>query len=1046
MKRLQDYLIDNPVWTFLVISLIIIVGSLSVLRLSIDAVPDITGIQVMVQTKTKHLDPEQAEFLVTYPIEMELSGIQKVQEIRSITKFGLSLITVVFDDDMDLLLARQLINERLQKVQKELPEGIIPQLGPISTGLSEVFMYVLKNNDILNEKEKLLYLRTVQDWIIKPQLRTIQGAAEVDSIGGYSKAIFVEYLPNELNKYGIGPLGLLHAIEGIGEISSGGYSEFQRKRFIIKNDNRFFSLKEIQNFPIRIYSIGPALKLNNFAKVLEKEQPRIGAATFNGEETVLGTVLMRMGENSREVAKNAEEAIKSIHKPQNVKIHPVYSRKYLVDQTIKTVEKNLFEGSVLVISILTLILGNIRAAILVSLSIPLSMLIAFTGMVQNKISANLMSLGAIDFGLIVDASVVMVENILRNLEMNPNISKDQKKELIQKSIREVTPAIITGISIIIIVYIPVLFLEGIEGKMFRPMAITMIIALLGSLGIALFLIPSLSRLFLRSEVHENKFLKFSFEKIIKKIYKKIIIFNLRFGFIFLGITIILFFVSLYIFYKMPTEFVPDLDEQDLVIGIVRNSDISLEEMVEKQKMVEKIILEFPEVEHVFSRIGIPESATDPMGINFADTFIILKKDKNLWRKNEHGQPITKQDLLIEIRNKIQSYPQFERDEISPTQPIEMRFNEMLEGSRADISLRIFGPDLETLFELIEKIRAILESNLQKEIKELVQDELSALTKTPILKFETNPQALIKYGISQKDVNTIFEYSLAGKEIGIYYENQMKYPIIFRLDDKYRNSIDGINSIPIDLPEGGVISLRELSNFRIVEQVTTISRVNSKRYAALSIYLNSRDIEGFVKKSEPLVREVLKDYQDYYFEWAGQYKNLQRAKLRMMILIPLTIFVIALILYQNLESFVHTLLIITAIPFASIGGIFLLWIRDIPFSVSTSVGFIALSGIAILNGVVLLNVFKQLRQEGLDLQTTVIEGALMRIRPILMTALVAAFGFIPMAFNTGIGAEVQRPLATIVVGGLVTSTILTLLLLPYMYYKVEAFLLEKFKKT
>lgn len=1040
--RIQKLFLNQPIWAVLVLLIIIFTGIYNLFKLSIDAVPDITGIQVMVQTKTGSMDPEQAESLVTYPIEIELSGIQKVQEIRSITKFGLSLITVVFEDDMNLYLARQLISERLQTAQKELPEGIVPQLGPISTGLSEVYMYTLNLKEDLPEKEKLMKIRTINDWVIRPQLKTIEGIAEVDVNGGYSKGIFVEFLPNKLSQYGIGPLKLLNSIENFGKVSGGGYIETNQKRLIVRNDNRFLNTTQIANFPIRLYAIGPSISLKNLANISEKHIPRIGAATHNGEEIVLGTMLMRIGENSKKVVDYIEEKLPYIFKPENIEFKTLYSRSFLVEKTIDTVKKNLFEGAIFVIIILFLLLGNFRAAFLVSLAIPLSMLIAFFGMVQNKISANLMSLGAIDFGLIVDGSVVMIENIVRNFE-KPNLTSD-KKRIILNSVKEITPSLITGISIIILVYFPIFFLGGVEGKLFRPMAETVIFALLGSLFIAIFLMPTLALLFIPIKKHKEGF---SFLDYIKKFYSPVLYFSLRFGWFILGFIIILLLFSFYIFYKIPSEFVPNLDEQDLVIGIVRNPDISLEEMIEKQKLAERLIMEFPEVKHVFSRIGIPESATDPMGINFADTFIILEKDKSKWRKNKNSEPISKQELFFLIRDKLQSEPILKNDEISPTQPIEMRFNEMLEGSRADISLRIFGPDLEVLYNLIEKAKNVIEENLQDYIKEITQDELSALNKTPILEFKNQPHKLEFFGITQNEVNSIFEYSIGGKEIGYYYEGNKKFPIIFRMDEKYRNYIPTLKNLPIDLPEGGTISLSEIADFQIKEKVTTISRINTQRYAALSIYLKTRDVEGFVKKADPLIKELIKDHKNYYIEWAGQYKNLQRAKYTIMILVPATILLIFLILYQNIKTIRQSILILISIPFASIGGILLLWIRNIPFSVSTSVGFIALSGIVILNGTVLINFFNQLRTEYPEktLREIVVDGTLIRLRPVLMTALVAILGFLPMAVNTGIGSEVQRPLATIVIGGLFTSTLLTLLILPFLYYKLETFM-NKFNKN
>ncbi|MFN3603744.1 MAG: efflux RND transporter permease subunit [Leptonema sp. (in: bacteria)] len=1032
--RIQKALLNQPIWAILILVFIILLGSYGISQLSIDAVPDITGIQVMVQTKTGSMDPEQSESLVTYPLEIELSGIQKVQEIRSITKFGLSLITVVFEDDMDLYLARQLISERLQTAQKGLPEKIVPQLGPISTGLSEVYMYTIDTNENIQTKEKLLKLRTIHDWIIRPQLKTIEGIAEVDVNGGFTKGVFIEFIPEKLYQYGIGPKQFLNTIQNIGEVSGGGYIETDGKRLIVTSDNRFFGLEQIRNFPLRIYAIGPSIKLKDLSNISEKELPRIGAATHNGEEIVLGNLLMRIGENSRKVVENIEEKLLTLFKPKNLELKTLYSRSYLVDETISTVKKNLFEGAIFVIVILFLLLGNFRAAFLVSIAIPLSMLIAFFGMAKSKISANLMSLGAIDFGLIVDGSVVMIENIIRNFESYKDTKS--KNQIILQSLKEITPSIITGISIIIIVYFPIFFLVGVEGKLFKPMAETIIFALIGSLFIAIFIMPVLALIFIPIKKHKSSF---SITHILKKIYKPTLIFSLKWGWYILVSILFLWGISLYIFYKMPAEFVSNLDEQDLVIGIVRNPDISLEEMIEKQKLAEKLILEFPEVKHVFSRIGIPESATDPMGINFADTFIILEKDKSKWRKHDK-KPITKQDLFFLIKKKLEATPELRNDEISPTQPIEMRFNEMLEGSRADISLRIFGPDLDVLYDLIIKARLLLEENMNSYIKEITQDELSALNKTPILQFKNLPYNLEYYGITHNDINAIFENSLGGSEIGYYFEDNKKFPIIFRMHEANRNNIKLLKKLPVDLPEGGVISLDQLANLEIKEKVTTISRINTQRYAALSVYLKTRDVEGFVKKADPLIKELLKEKSNYYIEWAGQYKNLQRAKYTMYILIPLTILMIFLILYQNIKMLRQTLLILVSIPFASIGGILLLWFREIPFSVSTSVGFIALSGIVILNGTVLINFFNELRKKNPseEILNIVIEGTLIRLRPVLMTALVAILGFLPMAINTGIGSEVQRPLATIVIGGLFTSTVLTLLILPFLYYKTEEF--------
>ena len=1039
IRNLQNLGLRNPLWILLGLLIVVLFGVSAIFKLPVDAVPDITGIQVMVQTKTGAMDPEQSEALVTYPIEVELAGIQDVREIRSITKYGLSLVTVVFEDNANLYLSRQLIAERLQGLQGSLPDQIEPKLGPISTGLGEVFMYAVKAKPgsalaTTSRENQLRYLRTIQDWVIRPTMKTVPGVAEVDSNGGYLKGVFIEFNPDKMRQNGIGPVTLANSLQNIGVNAGGGYIEPGGRRVLVRSDTRFTSIDEIRRFPVRPYAIGPTPQLSQLADVNEGSLPRVGAATENGEEAVLGTVLMRIGANSLEVSRDSASKLSSLTLPDDVEVEVLYSRHALVIQTIATVERNLIEGGVLVIVILLLLLGNLRAAIIVSLAIPLSMLIALTGMEELGISANLMSLGAIDFGLIVDGAVVMIENIVRKIEEEPHrIEKEGKLSVILDSVSEVTPAVMTGVLIIISVYLPILGLSGVEGMMFRPMAITVLLALSASLILALFIMPVFALLFL--PVIKQRRSRLS--ELIRNIYTPVLEFSLQRGVILVSVSVVFFAVSLFLFTRLGSEFLPDLDEQDLVIGMVRDPAISLTEMVRKQEQAEQIIRQFKEVETVFSRIGTPESATDPMGINFADCFVILHKDRNQWPIDENlKRRRTKAELFSAITHRLGQETDLANDEYSPTQPIAMRFNEMLEGSRADASLRIFGPDLHKLMELVEIAEEALSPENMPQVREVGQDELSALRRTPLLDFKPNPARMNQWGVNSRDIHDAFQYAMAGEEIGAYYDHDRQFPIVLRMQNKWRENIALASKFPLDLPEGGVIGFGDVASFQFTDQVSTISRIDSRRYAGLSIYLNDRDLEGFISKADAALKDKLDLGSGYHIEWVGQYKNLQRARNRMLIIIPFTFLLIFILLLQNVKDIPQTVLILIGIPLAVTGGLTLLWMRGITFSVSATVGMIALSGIAVLNGTVLVNFFNHLREEGASIYDAVHEGTLTRLRPVLMTALVAGLGFLPMALNTTVGAEVQRPLATVVVGGLFTSTLLTLLILPYLYLTLE----------
>lgn len=1017
---------------------LLITGVIAMTRLPIDAVPDITNVSVMVNTKTGALAPEEVEKNITFPVETELAGLPNVVDIRSLSKYGLSQIIVVFSDDTDIYFARQQVAERLQGVTGSLPPGITPELGPIFTGLGEIFMYVLlpkEGSELAKkpEKQRLLYLRTIQDLTVAPVLKTVPGVAEVESNGGFKKQIHINVNAASMDRYGVTCHQLIEKLESLGENYGGGYIQQEGNQVIVRTVGRIENLNQIRQLPVKLNIFGTPVRLNQVATVVDGNELRLGAATYEGNETVLGTVLMRIGANSRNVATDVAKKTSDIKLPDDVTMKVLYNRSFLVNATIDTVTRNLIEGGLLVIAILFLILGNIRAAFIVALAIPMSMIMAFSGMLQSGISASLMSLGAIDFGLIVDGSVVIIENVIRRYEKEGGgkITPDRKFNLTLDACQEVGKPVVLGVFMIMIVYIPILTLTGIEGKMFRPMALTVLYALGASLLIAIFLMPVLSYYFIRiREGEEDK--ESILGRWMKKTYMPVLTYSLNSRRILIPATLVIAIVSFIMFFNMGSDFIPQLDERDMVIGLVRNTSMGIDESVRQQGISEKVISEFDEVETVFSRMGTPESATDPMGVNFADTFVILKKDFSSWPAIKNGKRRTKQELFAAIKAAVDK--KVPGQEISMTQPIEMRFNEILEGSRADITLRIIGPDLDRLMSMVDQASGILEKIEGAESVEM--DALTALTRSPVLDVKLDYDKISLYGITIQDVNKSFQVAMSGYDVGYFYQQEKRFPIVVRLSDDFRGSIADISRIPVGLPDGGSIPISRVASIAKKGQVTTIARSRSRRYAAVSIYLRNRDTESFVNEAREKINTGIQFPDGYYAEWGGQFKNLQSARQRLYILIPVILFALFIILIRTFGNFKHALLVFNTIPFAVTGGIIFIYLRGIPFSVSAGVGFIALTGIAILDGMVLVSFFNQLREEGKSVRESVFEGSLTRLRPVIMTSLVAMLGFIPMAFNTGMGAEVQRPLATVVIGGLFTSTILTLLLLPSLYCWLE----------
>lgn len=1012
-----------------------ILGGLSLLaKIPIDAIPDITPVQVIINTKTGAFSPEQVEKLVSYPIESEMSGIANVIDVRSLSKYGLSQVVVVFKDATNIYWARQQVSERLQNVREALPDGLLPELAPITTGLGEVVMYAVlaKPGSLLSqksEKERLLYLRMIHDFVIRRHLKAnVPNIADVDSNGGYKKEIHIDIDPLRLEENGLSIEEVLHKVESIGESIGGGYIEHDGEQIILRTQGSIARVSQISQLTtLKLDLLGRPVRLGDVAIVREDFTQRLGAATYKGEEVVLGTVLMLSGANSRQVALDAEKTLKEMELPGDVEVKILYTRRFLVDATIHTVVKNLFEGAGIVVAILLLILGNIRAALMVSIAIPLSMIFAAIGMKYMGISANLMSLGAIDFGLLVDASVVIVENVFRRMEERQGgLSIGERLSFVTEGVREVIIPVTTGLLLTMAVYVPILMLGGIEGKVFKPMAQTVIMALGSSLVVALFLMPTLTYLILRKRVaHPRAGILFN---LIRRAYHPLLLWSLRHRMAIVALVVLVSGPAIGLYFRLGADFMPTLDEGDMTINLTRDGNISLTESLRLQKLSDKIIASFGEVEYVFSRLGTPESGMDPMGVHLSDTFVILKKDLNQWPVVKDGRRRGKDELFHAIRERLEG--QITDQEVTQTQPIEMRFNEMLEGSRADVALRIYGKGLEQLMELQETSRDLMEK--LPGASEVELDPLTSLHRSPVLNIQLDYEQIARHGVELREVNRLLETAMAGRRVGSFYEDLWRFPIIIRLMEEYRDKPQELGNVPVGLPEKGTVPLSDLSTIRREEQVTTIAHNQGKRYVAVAINLSGRDTAGFVHEARKRLEEKLRLPEGYLLSWGGQFKNLELARQRLQLIVPLILLVIFIVLVKIFGGVREALLVYTSIPFAMTGGVFSLYIRGIHFSISAAVGFIALSGIAILNSMVLVTFFNQLRQRGCSLKEAVIQGTLTRLRPVLMTALVASLGFLPMAINTGIGAEVQRPLATVVIGGLLTSTLLTLLVMPTLY--------------
>jgi len=1013
------------------------VGGWSALRLPIDAVPDITNPQVLINTAVPALAPEEIEKLVTLPLESQMAGLPGMMELRSLSKFGLSQIRMTFEDDVDLYRIRQLVSERLLGAAEKLPGGLQPRLAPISTALGEIFYYSVEfTADTTNKPptryEQLQSLKQIQEYVISPLLRATPGVAEVNTSGGHERQIVISPDPARLASVGLSLDELAHVISQNTENVGGGLVEIGGEQIVIRANSRVNTTEEIAQLPLKFAASAQPLLVQDVAQVGIGSGYRTGAATVNGTEGVIGGALMLAGGNSRIVARDVAAKLAHIQEklPPGVEVRPLYNRSDLVNRTLHTVETSLFEGALLVVVVLFALLGNLRAAFIVALAIPLSMLFALTGMVESRVSGNLMSLGAIDFGLIIDGAVVMVENIIRHLahkqkELGRELTAAERFDEVRYSAKEVANPMFFGVLIITVVYVPILALTGIEGKMFRPMALTVIFALAGSLVLALTLMPVLCSYFLRGKIkeHDNWLVRF-----FKALYTPLLAWALRFKLVVVAAAVVLFGSSLFVFTRLGAEFIPQLDEGTMLLQFIRSSSAGLNASTDLQQKSEKLLLEkFPEIDRMFGLIGTAEIAVDPMGANLCDTYVELKP-RSQWRKIA-GRLATKEQLIDLMRRELAVHAPGQTYLF--TQPIQMRFNEMMAGVRADIAVKVFGDDFKELERISTEIRDLL-----RKIPGSGDVEFDAFGRSPLLEIKPDRDALRRYNMQAGDLNHAIATALAGEEVGSVIEGNRRFPIVVRLAEDARRSVDMMKRLPVRTEAGGLLTLGQVATFQMAEQVGAVTRESGQRRGAILVNLRGRDVEGYVKEALARIKAEVKFPSGYYYEFGGQFENLQKARARLMLIVPMALVFIFILIFLSFGSFRQAALIFVCVPLAVTGGVFALWIRDMPFTISAGVGFIALSGIAVLNGIMLISFINQLRREGRNVRDAVVEGTLTRLRPKLMTALVASFGFVPMAIATDAGAEVQRPLATVVIGGIITSTFLTLVLLPVLYEWVE----------
>lgn len=1012
-----------------------VLGVYNFKKLPIDAVPDITNVQVQINTEAAGYSPLEVEQRITFPIETVLAGLPKLDYTRSLSRYGLSQITVIFEDGTDIYFARQLLAERLQTIGSEIPDGLEPMMGPIATGLGEIFTYTVEAEDGAVKEDGTAYtpmdLLTVQEWTIVPQLRNLKGVIEVNTIGGYEQQYHVLPYPDKLLAYDLTVHDVIAALEANNDNVGAGYIERSGEQYLVRVPGQVQDIDDIRTI-ILAKRDEVTIRVRDVADVKLGSPLRTGAATQNGQEIVLGTVMMLMGENPKAVAQRTAKQLEIVNDslPDGVIAKPVYDRTALVDRTIKTVEKNLAEGALLVVVILFLLLGNFRAALITAAVIPIAMLMTITGMVENKVSGNLMSLGALDFGLIVDGAVIIIENCLRRFGMAQHekgrlLTKDERFSLAASATAEVIKPSIFGILIITIVYIPIFALTGTEGKMFHPMAFTVVTALLSALILSLTFVPAAIAIFVKGKVEEKDSLLI---RGAKRGYEPLLKWSLRHPLPIVSVAVVLVVLSLFTATRMGAEFIPSLDEGDIALHAMRIPGTSLSQSVAMQDAVEERLLDFAEVRDVFSKIGTPEVATDPMPPNVADTFVMLKK-----REDWPDPSKSKAQLVAEMETALSQIP---GNNYEFTQPIQMRFNELISGVRADLAVKIYGDDLEQLLRSAQEVEAIV-----KTVQGAADVRTEQTSGLPVLSIIPDRKRLDLYGLNVADVQEIVKTAMGGREAGQVFEGDRRFDLVVRLPEALREDIATLENLPIPLSqahEAGVedspdyVPLREVADLSISYGHAQISRENGKRRIFVTANVRGRDLGSFVEDVQQAVRDQANIPAGYWIDYGGTFEQLISAKQRLMIVVPMALLLIFGLLFMAFNSARAALLVFSGVPLALTGGIAALALRDIPLSISAGVGFIALSGVAVLNGVVMVSFIRDLQARGMALDDAIIKGAITRLRPVLMTALVASLGFVPMAFNIGAGAEVQRPLATVVIGGIVSSTILTLLVLPALY--------------
>ncbi|RTL71618.1 MAG: CusA/CzcA family heavy metal efflux RND transporter [Hyphomicrobiales bacterium] len=1024
-------------------------GAWNFTRLPIDAVPDITNVQVQINTRAPGYSPLEVEQRITFPIETGMGGLPRLQYTRSLSRYGLSQVTVVFHDGTDIYFARQLVNERIQQVKDQLPPGIETAMGPISTGLGEIYMFSVEAKEGSRRSDgkpfDAMDLRTIQDWIIKPQLRTVPGVVEVNTIGGYEKQFHVLPDPTRLMAFKLNFRDVMTALAANNANVGAGYIERNGEQYLVRTPGQVATVEEIRDILIGARG-GVPVRIGDVADVREGKDLRTGAATLDGNETVLGTAMLLIGENSRTVAQRVSAKLGEIAKslPDGVVARTVYDRTHLVEATIATVEKNLVEGALLVIVILFLILGNIRAALVTACVIPLSMLFTITGMVENKVSANLMSLGAIDFGIIIDGAVIIVENCLRLLAEEQQkrgrlLSTSERFDTILAGASEVIKPSLFGTMIIAVVYLPVLTLSGVEGKMFTPMALTVLMALVGAAIFSMTFVPAAIALLVTGKVseHENFLMRWA-----RIAYTPLLERSIQFRRMVAAVAVVLVLASGYAASRMGGEFIPSLDEGDVAIQALRVPGTSLSQSLEMQAALEKRLLKIPEVKEVFARVGTAEVATDPMPPSISDGYVMLKPRKD-WPDSSKSKA-----HVVESIEKAAEEIAGSNYELS--QPIQLRFNELISGVRSDVGVKIFGDDLDTLLRVAGQVQNVLQG-----VRGAADVKTEQVAGLPMLSVKLNRAALARHGISVADVQGIVEIAVGGKVAGLVFEGDRRFSLVVRLPESLRLDIDALRNLPIPLPPADAqvslarsefgnsplakvryVPLSAVADIEIAPGPNQISRENGKRRIVVTANVRERDLGSFVGEAQRLVGEQVKLPAGYWIGWGGQFENLVSATQRLAIVVPIALALILLLLFLSLGSVADALLVFSGVPLALTGGVVALLMRGIPLSISAGVGFIALSGVAVLNGLVIIAFIQKLREEGLPILDAVRQGALTRLRPVLMTALVASLGFVPMAIATGAGAEVQRPLATVVIGGIISSTILTLLVLPALYVLVR----------